>query len=57
MYSLYVGENEYIIGAEKETFLDQVGMLYPEEGVEEAATLLFEYIMKRLRKRDLLQAI
>lgn len=50
MYSLYVGENEYIIGAEKETFLDQVGMLYPEEGVEEAATLLFEYIIKKVEE-------
>ena len=46
MYSLNVEEHEYIIGSGKETFLDQVRMLYPEEGVEEAASIIFEYIMK-----------
>lgn len=53
MYSLNVDDNEYIIGAEKETFLDQVSMLYPEEGVEEAANLIFEYILEEVRGEEL----
>ena len=48
IYSLLVGENEYIVGAEKETFLDQARMLYPEEGVEEAASVLHEFIATKI---------
>ncbi|PGD70271.1 hypothetical protein [Bacillus wiedmannii] len=48
MYSLHVEEHEYIIGAEEETFLDQTRMLYPEEGVEEAAKFIFEYIKQKI---------
>lgn len=53
MYSLNVEEHEYIIGSEKETFLDQVRMLYPEEGVEEAANIIFEYIIRRVEEDEL----
>ena len=53
MYSLNVDDNEYIIGAAKETFLDQVNMLYPEEGVEEAANLIYEYIFEEVRDEEL----
>ena len=42
MYSLNAEDHEYIIGSGKETFLDQVRMLYPEEGVEEAASVIFD---------------
>lgn len=56
MYSLHVGDNEYIVGAEKETFLDQVRMLYPEEGVEEAAGILFEYIAKKIEEDGIREA-
>src|SRR5699024_883428 len=48
-----VEEHEYIIGSEKETFLDQVRMLYPEEGVEEAANIIFEYIIRRVEEDEL----
>ena len=54
MYSLNVEDHEYIIGSGKETFLDQVRMLYPEEGVEEAASIIFEYIMKIVEEDGLI---
>ena len=50
MYSLHVKDNEYIVGSEKETFLDQARMLYPEEGVEEAALVIYENIAGRLKE-------
>lgn len=53
MYSLNVEQYEYIIGSEKETFLDQVRMLYPEEGVEEAANIIFEYIIRIVEEDEL----
>ncbi|UZQ52409.1 hypothetical protein [Clostridium kluyveri] len=53
MYSLHVEEHEYIIGAEEETFLDQVRMLYPEEGVEEAAKFIFEYIEGKVEEDEI----
>ncbi|MUL33945.1 hypothetical protein [Priestia megaterium] len=54
MYSLHLEENEYIIGAEEETFLDQTRMLYPEEGVEEAAKYIFEYIKQRVEETKII---
>src|SRR5690606_5520038 len=53
MYSLFVEEHEYIIGADEETFLDQISMLYPEEGVEEAAKYIFEYIKEKVEEEKI----
>lgn len=52
MYSLHVKDNEYIVGSEKETFLDQARMLYPEDGVEEAALVIYENISNKLKEQD-----
>ena len=53
MYSLHVEEHEYIIGAEEETFLDQIRMLYPEEGVEEAAKYIFEFVKQKAEEEGI----
>jgi hypothetical protein len=53
MYSLHVEEHEYIIGADEETFLDQIRMLYPEEGVEEASKYIFEYIKQGVEEEEI----
>jgi len=53
MYSLHVEEHEYIIGAEEETFLDQIRMLCPEEGVEEAAKYIFEFIKQKVEEEGI----
>ena len=53
MYSLHVEEHEYIIGAEEETFMDQVRMLYPEEGVEEAAKFIFEFMKEKVVEEEI----
>ncbi|HCW03796.1 MAG TPA: hypothetical protein DGK91_04195, partial [Clostridium sp.] len=53
MYSLHVEEHEYIIGAEEETFLDQIRMLYPEEGVEEAAKYIFEFVKQKVEEEGI----
>lgn len=48
-FSIGVGENEYIVGKEEETFLDQIRMLYPKEEVEEAAKYLYSYVIENLQ--------
>jgi hypothetical protein len=52
-FSINVKENEFITGAEKETFLDQVRMLYPAEDIEEAAQYIYQYIMEKVTKNDI----
>lgn len=48
-FSIGVNENEFIIGKEEETFLDQVRMLYPKEEVEEAARYIYSYVTDKLQ--------
>ena len=55
-FSLNVKENEYIVGKEEETFLDQVRMLYPKEDIEEAARYIYSYIIEKLEKEDAKEA-
>ncbi len=55
-FSLNVKENEYIIGKEEETFLDQVRMLYPKADIEEAARYIYAYILEKLEKEDIREA-
>lgn len=55
-FSIGVGENEYIVGKEEETFLDQIRMLYPKEEVEEAAKYLYSFIMEKLQVDEVTDA-
>lgn len=48
-YSVSVeGENDYLVGADETTFREQLRMLYPNEGAEQIARLLFEYIKPQI---------
>lgn len=51
-FSLNVRDNEYLIGASKETFIDQIRMLYPIEDVEEAGEYIYQYVLERVVKED-----
>lgn len=55
-FSLNVKENEYIVGKEEETFLDQVRMLYPKDDIEESARYIYGYILEKLEKEDIKEA-
>lgn len=55
-FSINVKENEYILGKEEETFLDQARMLYPKEDIEEVARCIYEYIIDRVEKDDVNEA-
>lgn len=55
-FSLNVKENEYIVGKEEETFLDQVRMLYPKDDIEEAARYIYGYILEKIEKEDIKEA-
>ncbi|AKC62817.1 hypothetical protein [Clostridium sporogenes] len=52
-FSLNVKENEYLVGADKETFIDQVRMLYPKDNIDEAGEYIFQYILERVNKEDI----
>ncbi len=52
-FSLNVKENEYLIGSDKETFIDQVRMLYPKDNIDEAGEYIFQYILERVNKEDI----
>ncbi|KAJ51228.1 hypothetical protein BD780_003484 [Clostridium tetanomorphum] len=51
-YSLNVKDNEYIVGADKETFLDQIRTLYPKDDAEDAAKYIFEYIENEINREN-----
>lgn len=55
-FSINVNENEYIVGKEEETFLDQVRMLYPKEEIEEGARYIYSYIIESIQKEDIKDA-
>ncbi len=55
-FSLNVKENEYIVGKEEETFLDQVRMLYPKDDIEESARYIYGYILEKVEKEDIKEA-
>jgi len=55
-FSLNVRENEYIVGREEETFLDQVRMLYPKDDIEESARYIFKYILEKVEKDEIKEA-
>lgn len=55
-FSLNVKENEYIVGKEEETFLDQIRMLYPNDDIEEAARYIYGYIIEKLKNLDIKEA-
>lgn len=55
-FSISVNENEFIVGREEETFLDQVRMLYPKEEVEEAARYIYSYIIDKLQIEEVVEA-
>jgi hypothetical protein len=55
-FSLNVKENEYIVGKEEETFLDQVRMLYPKDDIEESARYIYGYILEKIKKEDIKEA-
>lgn len=52
-FSLTVKENEYLIGGDKETFIDQIRMLYPKENIDEAGEYIFKYALEILDKDDI----
>lgn len=52
-FSLNVKENEYIVGKEEETFLDQVRMLYPKDDIEESARYIYGFILEYLKREDI----
>lgn len=52
-FSLNVKENEYLVGADKETFIDQIRMLYPKDDIDEAGEYIFQYIIERVNKEDI----
>jgi len=52
-FSLNVKENEYLIGADKETFIEQLRMLYPKDNIDEAGEYMFQYILEKANKEDL----
>ncbi|MGM0502103.1 MAG: hypothetical protein ACQERJ_06205, partial [Bacillota bacterium] len=47
-FSLGTAEDEYLVGSDKATFIDQVRMLYPEEEAETAAELIYNLIQEKL---------
>lgn len=51
-FSLNVKENEYLIGADKETFIEQLRMLYPKDNIDEAGEYIFQYILEKINKED-----
>lgn len=51
-FSINVKENEFIVGKQEETFLDQVRMLYPKEEIEEVARYIYSYIIESIEKED-----
>lgn len=51
-FSLNVKENEYLVGADKETFIDQLRMLYPKDNIDEAGEYIFQYILERLNREE-----
>lgn len=55
-FSISVNDNEFIVGKEEETFLDQVRMLYPKEEVEEAARYIYSYIIEKLEMDEIKNA-
>lgn len=55
-FSISVNDNEFIVGREEETFLDQVRMLYPKEEVEEAARYIYSYIIEKLEMDEVKDA-
>jgi len=55
-FSISVGNNEFIVGKDEETFLDQVRMLYPKEEVEEAARYIYSYIIDKLEMDEVKDA-
>lgn len=55
-FSLNVKENEYIVGKEEETFLDQVRMLYPKDDIEESARYIYGFILEKIEKEDIKEA-
>lgn len=52
-FSIGVSENEYIIGSDEETFLDQIRMLYPKESIEDHAKYIYEYMIETIEKEDI----
>lgn len=51
-FSINVKEQEYIVGKEEETFLDQIRMLYPVDDIEEAARYIYKYILEKIEGGD-----
>ncbi|MFW6030564.1 MAG: hypothetical protein ACOCRO_10010, partial [Halanaerobiales bacterium] len=47
-FSIGASEEEYLLGIEKETFINQIRMLYPEEEAERAAELLYDLVLKKI---------
>ena len=52
-FSINVKEQEFIVGKEEETFLNQVRMLYPIEDIEEAAKYVYQYIIEKVEENDI----
>ncbi|MCK8828260.1 hypothetical protein MWH25_11000 [Natroniella acetigena] len=51
-FSLGTEENEYLVGADKATFIDQIRMLYPDEEAETAAELIYDLIQTKITGDD-----
>ncbi|MEH7370171.1 hypothetical protein V7156_11950, partial [Priestia megaterium] len=49
-FSITAPNGYYIVGRDKETFVEQVRMLYPKEEAEHAAYLLFDLIKKKIEE-------
>lgn len=52
-FSIGVSENEYIVGKDEETFLDQVRMLYPKESIEDHARYIYVYMLETIEKEGI----
>ncbi|MFW6028741.1 MAG: hypothetical protein ACOCRO_00660 [Halanaerobiales bacterium] len=47
-FSLNTEKNEYLVGSDKETFINQIRMLYPEDEAERAAELLYDLLQEKI---------
>lgn len=46
-FSITAPTGEYIVGKDKDTFLEQMRMLYPQDGVEGASYIIYDFIQEQ----------
>jgi len=55
-FSVNVKQNEYLIGKDEETFLDQIRMVYPVEDIEDSGKYIFQFIQEEVTTQDIQDA-